>query len=146
MRLLGIYCLWLSSLVVNLVTLHSVVRLKHHRVEQNPSWNCGICSPSGCCCSEGSGLPLQDGFCLSIPLLKHPIVVLSTYLLIDIWAASISAVTSTEWGSLSGGNGRLEKTKHRQFKEKQGPGGTLSSDEETMNHEHGLCIYFIGVG
>ena len=27
----GIFCLWLTPLVVNLVTLHSAVKLKHHR-------------------------------------------------------------------------------------------------------------------
>ena len=27
-----------------------------------------------------------------------------------------------------------------------GPGGTLSSDGETMSPEHGLHVYFIGVG
>ena len=31
LRLSGIYCLWLSPSVVNLVTLHSAVRLKHRR-------------------------------------------------------------------------------------------------------------------
>ena len=29
--LLGTYCLWLSPSVVNLVSVHSAVRLKHHR-------------------------------------------------------------------------------------------------------------------
>ena len=38
LRLLGIYCLWLFSSFVNLVTLHSAVRLKLHRAGQNPSW------------------------------------------------------------------------------------------------------------
>ena len=31
LRLLGIYCLWLSPSVVNIVSLHLAVRLKHHR-------------------------------------------------------------------------------------------------------------------
>ena len=31
-RLPGIYCLWLSPTVVNVVTLHSAIRLKHHRL------------------------------------------------------------------------------------------------------------------
>ena len=31
LRLPGIYCLWLFPSVVNLVTLHSAVRLNHHR-------------------------------------------------------------------------------------------------------------------
>ena len=30
-RLPGIYCLWLTPSVVNIVTLHSAVRLNHHR-------------------------------------------------------------------------------------------------------------------
>ena len=58
-------------------------------------------------------------------------------------------VANVELGSLGGGNGRLRKTQHRQhkqFKEKPGPGGTLSSDGETMNREHGLRVYFVGVG
>ena len=29
-------CLWLSPLVVNLITLHSAVRLKHHRARAEP--------------------------------------------------------------------------------------------------------------
>ena len=59
----GIYCLWLSPSVVNLVTLHSAVRLKHHRVGQNSSWCLGYCFPSGCCCLEKSGVPEQGGWC-----------------------------------------------------------------------------------
>ena len=38
----------LSLSAVNLVTLHSAVRLEHHRVEQNPSWDWGYCLSSGC--------------------------------------------------------------------------------------------------
>ena len=62
-KLPGIYCLWLSTSVVKLVTLYSAVRLKPHRVGQNPSWDCWCCFSSGYCCSEGSGLPEQDGCC-----------------------------------------------------------------------------------
>ena len=39
-----------------------------------------------------------------------------------------------------------DEERHTQFKEKQGPGGTLSSDGETMSPEHGNHVYFIGVG
>ena len=37
-RLPGIYCLCLSPSIVNLVTLHSALRLKPHRAGQNPLW------------------------------------------------------------------------------------------------------------
>ena len=63
LKLPGIYCLWLSPSVVNLVTLHSAMRLKPHRAGQNPSWCWGCCFPSSCCCLEGSGLPEQDECC-----------------------------------------------------------------------------------
>ena len=36
----------------------------------NPSWSGGYCFPSGCCCSEGSGLPEQDG-CFIWGLAQH---------------------------------------------------------------------------
>ena len=38
LRLLGMYCLWLSPSVVNLVSLHSAVRLKHYSTGHSPSW------------------------------------------------------------------------------------------------------------
>ena len=53
----------LSPSVVNLVTLHSEFRLESHSLGQNPSWLGGYCSFLGCCYSEGSGLPEQDGCC-----------------------------------------------------------------------------------
>ena len=46
------YCLWLTPSVVTLFTLHSVVRVKHHRVRQNLSWGQGYCFPSGYCYLE----------------------------------------------------------------------------------------------
>ena len=44
-RLPGIYCLWLTALVVNLVTLHSAVRLKHHKVRGESFLGSGILFP-----------------------------------------------------------------------------------------------------
>ena len=61
-RLPGVYCPWLSSSVINVVTLHSAVRFKQCRAGQNPSWDWDYCFPSGCCCSEASGLSEQDGW------------------------------------------------------------------------------------
>ena len=59
----AVFCCFPS--VLNLITLQSVVRLKPYRARQDPSWDCGYCFSSGCCCSEGSGLPEQDGcWCL----------------------------------------------------------------------------------
>ena len=54
LRLPWIYCLWLTPLVFNLVTLHSVVRLKPHTAWQSPSQCWGYCFPSGCCHSGGT--------------------------------------------------------------------------------------------
>ena len=53
----------LSPSLVNLIALHSAVRLKSQRAGQNPCWGQGYCFPSGCCCSYGSGLPEQDDCC-----------------------------------------------------------------------------------
>ena len=59
----GIYYLWLTPSVVNLVRQHSAVKLRHHRAGQSPSWGQGYCFQSGCCHWEASGLPEQDGSC-----------------------------------------------------------------------------------
>ena len=60
----GVYCLWPALLVVNnLVTLHSEVMLKLHKVGQKPSWGQDCCFLSSCCCWEGNGLPEQGGCC-----------------------------------------------------------------------------------
>ena len=56
-------CPWLSPSIVNLATLHSAVRFKYSRVGLNPFWSGGYCFSPGCCCSEGSSLPEQDGCC-----------------------------------------------------------------------------------
>ena len=60
-RIPEIYCLWLTPTLVNVVTLHSAVRLEHHRAGQNPSWEQGYCVHLGCC--HWSGLPEQDVCC-----------------------------------------------------------------------------------
>ena len=62
LRLPDICCLWLFPSVVNLLTLHSAVRLKPNGRGQNSSWGWSFCFLS-VCCSEGSGLPEQGGFC-----------------------------------------------------------------------------------
>ena len=62
-RMPGVYCLWLSPSVLNLVTLHSEVSLMTHRVGQGPSCCQGYCFPSGCFCLEGSGLLKHYGCC-----------------------------------------------------------------------------------
>ena len=59
-RLPEIYCLWLTPSIVNLLTLHSAVRLKHHRVGQSPTWGPGYCFLLGCCFSEGSCCPMGN--------------------------------------------------------------------------------------
>ena len=64
-RLPGIYCLRLTPSIVFVVTLHSEVRLKHHRVGQNP-YLCGaIVSPQTAVAGwmGKSGVPEQDGCC-----------------------------------------------------------------------------------
>ena len=63
LRFSGIYSLWLTPSVVNLVTLHSAVRLKYHKAWQNPSWCWDYFFPSGCCHLEENGLPEQNGCC-----------------------------------------------------------------------------------
>ena len=56
------------------------------------------------------------------------------------FCCDLCGVEVPEWG-------RQETEKNTtQFKEKRGPGGTLSSDGETTSPEHGLCVYYIGVG
>ena len=45
LRLPRIYCLWLSPSVVNLVTLYSAVRLKHHRVRAVSLLGVGLLFP-----------------------------------------------------------------------------------------------------
>ena len=45
LRLLGIYCLWLSPSVVNVVTLHPAVRLKHHRARAESVFGVGLLFP-----------------------------------------------------------------------------------------------------
>ena len=62
----ALLCLWLTPSVVNLVTLHSAVRLEHHRIGQDPSWNGGCYFHSGCCYQEGSDLPEQHGCCSTV--------------------------------------------------------------------------------
>ena len=58
-----IYCLWLSPSVVYLVTRTQQSGLSTKGPGQRPSWGQGYCFPSGCCCSEGSGLPEYKGCC-----------------------------------------------------------------------------------
>ena len=41
-RLPGIYCLWLTPSVVNVVTLHSAVRLKYHRARAESLLGSGL--------------------------------------------------------------------------------------------------------
>ena len=48
-----ICCPWLSLSVINLVTLHSAVRFKHHRTGPNPSRGGGYCFLSGCYAQRG---------------------------------------------------------------------------------------------
>ena len=59
----GIYCLWLSPSIVNLVTFHSAVMLKHQRAGAESLLWVGLLFPSGCNRSEGSGVPEHDGCC-----------------------------------------------------------------------------------
>lgn len=56
------YCLWFSPSVVNLVTLDSAIRLKHHRARAESPLGLGLFFPLSC--SEGCGLPEHDGNCL----------------------------------------------------------------------------------
>ena len=63
LRLSEMCCLWSSPSIVNLVTLHSAVRLKPNNAGQNSCSGWAHCFPSGCCVLEGSGLPEQDGCC-----------------------------------------------------------------------------------
>ena len=59
----GIYCLWLTPIVVNLVTVYSAVRLKHHRARAESLLGSGLLFPLRCCPLEGSGLPEHNGCC-----------------------------------------------------------------------------------
>ena len=61
--LVVVYCLWLFLLVVYLVTRTQQSGSSTKGPGQRPSWGQGYCFPSGCCCSEGIGLPEQDGCC-----------------------------------------------------------------------------------
>ena len=49
-------------------------------------------------------------------------------------------------GPRVGSTGDEGKTQHRWFKGERGPGGTVSSDGETVSPDHGLPVYLIGVG
>ena len=49
----GIYCLWLTPSVVNLVTLDSVVRSKHHRWGRVPPGGTAIASPQAAATQRG---------------------------------------------------------------------------------------------
>ena len=61
----GIYCLWLTPSVVNLVALHSAVRLKHHRWGRVSPERGAIASPQADAtqgeCSAWARWPLQYG-------------------------------------------------------------------------------------
>ena len=54
-RLPGLYSLRLFPSVVNLITLHSAVRVKPHREWQNPFCCWGHCFPSSSCPLDWSG-------------------------------------------------------------------------------------------
>ena len=58
-----IYCLWLSLLVVYLVTRTQRSGLSTKGLGQKPSWGRCYGFPSGYCCSEASGLPEHKGCC-----------------------------------------------------------------------------------
>ena len=51
----GIYCLWLPPSVVNLVTLYSAVRLKHHRAEAESLLGLGAVVSPQAAAAQGSG-------------------------------------------------------------------------------------------
>ena len=57
------YCLWLSCLVVYLVTRSQPSGLSTKGPGQRPSWHSSYCLPSGYSCSEGRGLPKHKGCC-----------------------------------------------------------------------------------
>ena len=59
----GIYWLWISPAVVNLLISTQQSGLSTTGPEQRPSWAQGYCFPSGCCCSEGNSLPEHSVCC-----------------------------------------------------------------------------------
>ena len=82
LRLPEIYCLWLSSSAVNLVTLYSAVRLKHHRARAESLLGSGLLFPCRLLLLRGewsawAAWLLQCGGWLSTGILAAALSVLS---------------------------------------------------------------------